>query len=105
MFIIYVFFAFLLLNFLWEVLRTLSARSADKVPVAGVTSVAPVAKNDRKVVTLAQAKPELKDYELLQARDRICKKNGIRGIDVVNYEAVLVKTSSGWITTIQRRHV
>lgn len=101
MFIIYVFFAFLFLNFLWEVLRTLAARSAVKAPVAVVAKN----KNDRKVVTLAQAKPELKDYELLQARDRICKKNGIRGIDVVNYEAVLVKTSSGWITTIQRRHV
>lgn len=99
MFIIYVFFAFLFLNFLWEVLRTLAARSAVKAPVAVV------AKSNRKVVTLAQAKPELKDYELLQARDRICKKNGIRGIEVVNYEAVLVKTSSGWITTIQRRHV
>lgn len=101
MFIIYVFFAFLFLNFLWEVLRTLAARSAVKAPVAVVAKN----KNDRKVVTLAQAKPELKDYELLQARDRICKKKGIRGIDVVNYEAVLVKTSSGWITTIQRRHV
>lgn len=101
MFIIYVFFAFLFLDFLWEVLRTLAARSAVKAPVAVVAKN----KNDRKVVTLAQAKPELKDYELLQARDRICKKNGIRGIDVVNYEAVLVKTSSGWITTIQRRHV
>ena len=99
MFIIYVFFAFLFLNFLWEVLRTLAARSAVKAPVAVV------AKNDRKVVTLAQAKPELKDYELLQARDRLCKKNHIRGFDVLNYEAVLVKTASGWVTTLQRRHV
>lgn len=102
MFIIYIFVFFIFMNFLWEVLRTLAARSAVKAPVA---VVAKVAKNDRKVVTLAQAKPELKDYELLQARDRICQKNGIRGIDVVNYEAVLVKTFSGWITTIQRRHV
>lgn len=69
------------------------------VPASEVTSTS------KKVHTLSQAKPELKDYELLQARDRICQKNGIRGIDVVNYEAVLVKTSSGWITTIQRRHV
>ena len=71
-------------------------------------ATAPVAvatKNDRKVVTLSQAKPELKDYELLQARDRLCKKNHIRGFDVLNYEAVLVKTASGWVTTLQRRHV
>ena len=101
MFIIYIFVFFLFMNFLWEVIRTLAVRSAAKVHVA--TAPVAVAKNDRKVVTLSQAKPELKDYELLQARDRLCAKNGIRGIDVVNYEAVLVKTASGWVTTLQRR--
>lgn len=103
MFIIYIFLFFLVMNFLWEALRTLATLRAVKAPVA--TAPVAVAAKNRKVVSLSQAKPELKDYELLQARDRICQKNGIRGIDVVNYEAVLVKTSSGWITTIQRRHV
>lgn len=87
------------MNFLWEVLRTLAARSAVKAPVAVV------AKNDRKVVTLAQAKPELSQDQLLLARDRLCKKNHIRGFDVLKYEAVLTKTASGWVTTLQRRHV
>lgn len=105
MFFIYVFSFFLVMNFLWEVIRTLVARSATKVCATAPVAVATRKNDNRKVVTLAQAKPELKDYELLQARDRICQKNGIRGIDVVNYEPVLVKTSSGWITTIQRRHV
>ena len=99
MFIIYVFFAFLFLNFLWEVLRTLAARSAVKAPVAVAT------KNNRKVVTLSQVKPELSRDQLLLARDRLCAKNGIRGFDVLRYEAVLVKTASGWVTTLQRRHV
>lgn len=103
MFIIYVFFTFLIFNFLWEVIRTLAVRSAAKVNVA--TAPVAVAKNDRKVVSLSQAKPELKDYELLQARDRLCAKNGIRGFDVLKFEAVLVKTASGWVTTLQRRHV
>ena len=103
MFIIYIFFTFLFFNFLWEVIRTLAVRSAAKVHVA--TAPVAVTKNGRKVVTLSQAKPELKDYELLQARDRLCAKNGIRGFDAVNYEAVLVKTASGWVTTLQRRHV
>lgn len=103
MFIIYIFLFFLVMNFLWEALRTLAARSAVKAPVA-TAPVAVAAKNDRKVVTLAQAKPELKDYELLQARDRLCAKNGIRGFEVLKYEAVLTKTASGWVTTIQRRH-
>lgn len=103
MFIIYVFFTFLIFNFLWEVIRTFAALRTAKVHVA--TAPVAVAKNDRKVVTLSQAKPELKDYELLQARDRLCAKNGIRGFDAVNYEAVLVKTASGWVTTLQRRHV
>lgn len=87
------------MNFLWEVLRTLAARSAVKAPVAVV------AKNDRKVVTLAQAKPELSQDQLLLARDRLCKKKHIRGFDVLKYEAVLTKTASGWVTTLQRRHV
>lgn len=103
MFIVYIFSLFLFFNFLWEVIRTLAARSDAKVHVASAP-VAVAAKNDRKVVTLSQAKPELKDYELLQARDRLCKKNHIRGFDVLNYEAVLVKTASGWVTTLQRRH-
>lgn len=67
------------------------------VPSSEVTSTS------KKVYKLSQAKPELSDYELLQARDRLCLKNHIRGFDVLNYEAVLVKTTSGWITTIQRR--
>lgn len=93
------------MNFLWEVLRTLTARSAVKAPVATAPVAIATKKNDRKVVSLSQAKPELKDYELLQARDRLCAKRGIRGFDVVNYEAVLVKTASGWVTTLQRRQV
>lgn len=104
MFIIYVFFTFLIFNFLWEVIRTFAALRTAKVHVA-TAPVAVAAKNDRKVVTLSQAKPELKDYELLQARDRLCAKNGIRGFDAVNYEAVLVKTASGWVTALQRRQV
>lgn len=103
MFIVYIFSLFLFFNFLWEVIRTLAARSDAKVHVASAP-VAVAAKNDRKVVTLSQAKPELKDYELLQARDRLCKKKHIRGFDVLNYEAVLVKTASGWVITLQRRH-
>ena len=69
-------------------------------------ATAPVAvatKNDRKVVTLSQAKPELSHDQLLLARDRLCAKNGIRGFDVLRYEAVLTKTASGWVTTLQRR--
>lgn len=69
------------------------------VPSSEVTSTS------KKVYKLSQAKPELKDYELLQARDRLCAKNGIRGFEAVNYEAVLVKTAFGWVTTLQRRHV
>lgn len=71
-------------------------------------ATAPVAvatKNDRKVVTLSQAKPELSQNQLLLARDRLCAKNHIRGFDVLKYEAVMVKTPSGWVTTLQRRHV
>lgn len=71
-------------------------------------ATAPVAvatKIDRKVVTLSQAKPELSQDQLLLARDRLCAKNHIRGFDVLKYEAVLVKTPSGWVTTLQRRHV
>lgn len=64
-----------------------------------------VAYTPNKVYKLTQVKPEMKDYELLQARDRLCAKNGIRGFEVLKYEAVLTKTASGWITTIQRRHV
>ena len=67
--------------------------------------VAVAAKNNRKVVTLSQAKPELSQDQLLLARDRLCKKNHIRGFDVLKYEAVLTKTASGWVTTLQRRHV
>ena len=67
--------------------------------------VAVAAKNNRKVVTLSQVKPELSRDQLLLARDRLCAKNGIRGFDVLRYEAVLTKTASGWVTTIQRRHV
>lgn len=67
--------------------------------------VAVAAKNNRKVVTLSQAKPELSHDQLLLARDRLCAKNHIRGFDVLKYEAVLVKTASGWVTTLQRRHV
>lgn len=103
MFIIYIFLFFLVMNFLWEALRTLATLRAVKAPVATAT-VAVAAKNNHKVVSLSQAKPELKDYELLQARDRLCAKRGIRGFDVVNYEAVLVRTTSGWVTTLQRRH-
>lgn len=55
-----------------------------------------------KIVKLSQAKPELKDYELLQARDRLCAKNGIRGFDVLKFEAVQLKTDAGWVTTLQR---
>lgn len=71
-------------------------------------ATAPVAvatKNDRKVVTLAQVKPEMSHDQLLLARDRLCAKNHIRGFDVLKYEAVLVKTASGWVTTLQKRHV
>lgn len=71
-------------------------------------ATAPVAvatKNDRKVVTLSQVKPEMSHDQLLLARDRLCAKNHIRGFDVLKYEAVLVKTASGWVTTLQRRHV
>ena len=104
MFIIYVFLIFLFLNFLWEVLRTLAALRAAKAAVA-TAPVAVATKNDRKVVTLSQVKPELSRDQLLLARDRLCAKNHIRGFDVLNYEAVLVKTTSGWITTIQRRQI
>lgn len=100
MFIIYVFFTFLIFNFLWEVIRTLAVRSAAKVNVA--TAPVAVAKNDRKVVTLSQAKPELSRDQLLLARDRLCAKNGIRGFDVLKFEAVQLKTDAGWVTTLQR---
>lgn len=103
MFIIYIFVFFLFMNFLWEVIRTLAVRSAAKVHVA--TAPVAVAKNDRKVVTLSQAKPELSHDQLLLARDRLCAKNHIRGFEVLKYEAVLTKTASGWVTTLQRRHV
>lgn len=62
-----------------------------------------VTSTSKKVHTLSQAKPELSRDQLLLARDRLCAKNHIRGFDVLNYEAVLVKTASGWITTIQRK--
>lgn len=69
------------------------------VPASEVTSTS------KKVHTLSQAKPELSQDQLLLARDRLCKKNHIRGFDVLKYEAVLTKTASGWVTTLQRRHV
>lgn len=56
-----------------------------------------------RVYKLSQAKPELSHDQLLLARDRLCAKNHIRGFDVLKYEAVLVKTASGWVTTLQRR--
>ena len=58
-----------------------------------------------KVYKLSQVKPEMSHDQLLLARDRLCAKNHIRGFDVLKYEAVLVKTASGWVTTLQRRHV
>lgn len=58
-----------------------------------------------RVYKLSQVKPEMSHDQLLLARDRLCAKNHIRGFDVLKYEAVLVKTASGWVTTIQRRHV
>lgn len=64
-----------------------------------------VASTSKKVYKLSQAKPELSRDQLLLARDRLCAKNHIRGFDVLKYEAVLTKTASGWVTTIQRRHV
>lgn len=102
MFIVYIFSLFLFFNFLWEVIRTLAARSAAKVHVATAPVAVATKKNNRKVVRLSQVKPELKDYELLQARDRLCAKNGIRGFDVLKFEAVQLQTNEGWITTLQR---
>lgn len=102
MFIIYIFLFFLFMNFLWEVLRTLSARSADKVPVAGVTSVAPAAKNNRKVVYLSQSRPVMTEDYYTEARDRLCKKAGISPFDWSKYQAVQVKAPSGWFVTIRK---
>lgn len=69
------------------------------VPSSKVTSTS------KKVYTLSKVRPELSHDQLLLARDRLCAKNHIRGFDVLKYEAVLTKTASGWVTTIQRRHV
>lgn len=68
-------------------------------------NVHPEVTSTSKVYKLSQVKPELSRDQLLLARDRLCAKNHIRGFDVLKYEAVLVKTASGWVTTIQRRHV
>lgn len=55
-----------------------------------------------KVYKLSQVKPELSRDQLLLARDRLCAKNGIRGFDVLKFEAVQLKTDAGWVTTLQR---
>ena len=86
-------------------LATVFALVMGAVAKLATAPVAVAAKNNRKVVTLSQVKPELSRDQLLLARDRLCAKNGIRGFDVLRYEAVLTKTASGWVTTIQRRHV
>lgn len=65
------------------------------VPSSEVTSTS-------KVYKLSQVKPELSRDQLLLARDRLCAKNGIRGFDVLKFEAVQLKTDAGWVTTLQR---
>ena len=86
-------------------LATVFALVMGAVAKLATAPVAVAAKNNRKVVTLSQAKPELSHDQLLLARDRLCAKNHIRGFEVLKYEAVLTKTASGWVTTLQRRHV
>lgn len=68
MFIIYIFLFFLFMNFLWEVLRTLATRSAAKVPVAEVTSVASATENKRKLVYLSQSRPVMTEDYYTEAR-------------------------------------
>lgn len=86
-------------------LATVFALVMGAVAKLATAPVAVAAKNNRKVVTLSQVKPELSRDQLLLARDRLCAKNHIRGFEVLKYEAVLTKTASGWVTTLQRRHV
>ena len=102
MFIVYIFVLFLILNFLWEVLRTLAARSVAKVPVAGVTSVAPATENKRKLVHLSQSRPVMTEDYYTEARDRLCKKAGISPFDWSKYQAVQVKAPAGWFVTIRK---
>lgn len=86
-------------------LATVFALVMGAVAKLATAPVAVAAKNNRKVVNLSQVKPELSRDQLLLARDRLCAKNHIRGFEVLKYEAVLTKTASGWVTTLQRRHV
>ena len=102
MFIVYIFVLFLVLNFLWEVLRTLATRSAAKVPVAKVTSVASATENKRKLVYLSQSRPVMTENYYTEARDRLCKKAGISPFDWSKYQAVQVKAPSGWFVTIRK---
>lgn len=101
MFIVYIFSLFLFFNFLWEVIRTLAARSDAKVHVASAP-VAPAAKNNRKVVYLSQSRPVMTEDYYTEARDRLCKKAGISPFDWSKYQAVQVKAPSGWFVTIRK---
>ena len=83
-------------------LATVFALVMGAVAKLATAPVAVAAKNNRKVVTLSQVKPELSRDQLLLARDRLCAKNGIRGFDVLKFEAVQLQTNEGWITTLQR---
>ncbi|PWM81129.1 MAG: hypothetical protein DBY31_06695 [Succinivibrio sp.] len=83
-------------------LATVFALVMGAVAKLATAPVAVAAKNNRKVVTLSQVKPELSRDQLLLARDRLCAKNGIRGFDVLKFEAVQLKTDAGWVTTLQR---